>query len=161
MLTHIPSRNWCSVCVRSKAHDDPHFRQGHERFGDEVQVDYYFMDHLSIFNMVHMSSGAIHAILGPQGLNAYMIKTAVAAIDGWGLDKITLKQDQEPAVANRRESIVVEAAQRANCQGVGGVERTSSELGKEIRALKLAAESAYKRILPDNHPLYPWMHHGS
>ena len=128
-------------------------------------MDYYFAGPLCILNMVHMNSGAIHAILGPKGTDAYMIKTAVAAIENWGLDKMVLKHDQEPAItalarevkSQRRSATIVESAQRTNHQGVGGIERANQELGKQLRALKLTIEENYKRELPTDHGLHPWL----
>ncbi|CAK0858488.1 unnamed protein product [Prorocentrum cordatum] len=164
-LVHIPARSWCWVCVRSKFTDDPHYKAGHERTGDEVQIDYYFLGQLSILNMVHMNSQAIHGIMGPKGTDAYMVKTAVATIENWGLDRIVLKHDQEASItalareikAQRKAPTMVETAQRANHQGVGGVERANEELGKQIRALLFSVGDNYKRELPAEHGLLPWL----
>ncbi|CAK0873283.1 unnamed protein product, partial [Prorocentrum cordatum] len=164
-LVHIPARSWCWVCVRSKFTDDPHYKAGHERTGDEVQIDYYFLGQLSILNMVHMNSQAIHGIMGPKGTDAYMIKTAVATIENWGLDRIVLKHDQEASItalareikAQRKAPTMIESAQRANHQGVGGVERANEELGKQIRALLFSVGDNYKRELPAEHGLLPWL----
>ncbi|CAK0873076.1 unnamed protein product [Prorocentrum cordatum] len=164
-LVHIPARSWCWVCVRSKFTDDPHYKDGHERTGDEVQIDYYFLGQLSILNMVHMNSQAIHGIMGPKGTDAYMVKTAVATIENWGLDRIVLKHDQEASItalareikAQRKAPTMIESAQRANHQGVGGVERANEELGKQIRALLFSVGDNYKRELPAEHGLLPWL----
>ncbi|CAK0818942.1 unnamed protein product, partial [Prorocentrum cordatum] len=164
-LVHIPARSWCWVCVRSKFTDDPHYKAGHERTGDEVQIDYYFLGQLSILNMVHMNSQAIHGIMGPKGTDAYMVKTAVATIENWGLDRIVLKHDQEASItalareikAQRKAPTMIESAQRANHQGVGGVERANEELGKQIRALLFSVGDNYKRELPAEHGLLPWL----
>ncbi|CAK0902772.1 unnamed protein product [Prorocentrum cordatum] len=164
-LVHIPARSWCWVCVRSKFTDDPHYKAGHERTGDEVQIDYYFLGQLSILNMVHMNSQAIHGIMGPKGTDAYMIKTAVATIENWGLGRIVLKHDQEASItalareikAQRKAPTMIESAQRANHQGVGGVERANEELGKQIRALLFSVGDNYKRELPAEHGLLPWL----
>ncbi len=72
-------------------------RKGTTGWATRFRTDYCFLGHLSVLSLVHMNSGAIHAILGPKGVNAYMIKTAVAAIENWGLGKIVLKNDQEQA----------------------------------------------------------------
>ncbi|CAK0814821.1 unnamed protein product, partial [Prorocentrum cordatum] len=164
-LVHIPARSWCWVCVRSKFTDDPHYKAGHERTGDEVQIDYYFLGQLSILNMVHMNSQAIHGIMGPKGTDAYMVKTAVATLENWGLDRIVLKHDQEASItalareikAQRKAPTMIESAQRANHHGVGGVERANEELGKQIRALLFSVGDNYKRELPADHGLLPWL----
>ena len=46
-LTHLPSRNWCIVCVKGKAKDDPHKRnikQDEEQEIPIVSIDYMFME---------------------------------------------------------------------------------------------------------------------
>ncbi len=72
-----------------------------------------------------------------------------AQLETWGLGRIVLRKDQEPAVlavaneirAKRTAPTIVEAAPEEAHQAVGGVERANKELGKQIRALKLGLDA--------------------
>ena len=86
--------------------------------------------------------------MGPKGLNTYVIKAAAAQLESWGIGHVVLRTDKEPAVLavaaeirdKRSAPTIVEAAPKESHQSVGGVERANQELGKQIRALKLALE---------------------
>ena len=67
--------------MQAKFADDPHFRVGHEREGDKVQTDYCFVGPLTILVLYYVNAQAIHAILGPKGVDVYMVSAAVAAVE--------------------------------------------------------------------------------
>ena len=162
---HIPARSWCGICMQAKFDDDPHFREGHDREGDEIQMDYCFAGFLCILMLYFVNTMAPHAILGPKGVDYYMIRAVAAAIENWGVTKIVLKHDQEPAITAlvreiknfRKAPTIVEEAQKGNHQGVGGVERANQEVLKQIRALLYTIQENYGRELPNDHSLWPWL----
>ena len=112
-------------------------------------MDYYFIGPLSMLVMVHRGSGSVHATVGPKGLDVYMIRAAVSQIENWGLGRLVLRTDKEPAILalateireKRSAPTIVESAPKGAHQAVGGVERANQELGKQIRALKLGLEA--------------------
>ena len=48
--------------MQAKFDDDPHFREGHEREGDEIQMDYCFAGFLCIL-MLYFTVDLNHAII--------------------------------------------------------------------------------------------------
>ena len=150
--------------MQAKGIDDKHLKSRGESDVDEVQMDYYFIGPLSMLVMVHRGSGSIHATVGPKGLDVYMIRAAVSQIENWGLGRLVLRTDKEPAILalateireKRSAPTIVESAPKGAHQAVGGVERANQELGKQIRALKLGLE-AHVGKLPEDHRVMAWL----
>ena len=52
---------------------------------------------MTVLNMAHRQSDAVHPILGPTGDHSYMMEGACSVLASWGIGECILKTDQEPA----------------------------------------------------------------
>jgi hypothetical protein len=135
-LTHVPSRSWCSVREQVKGLDDRRCRRAGPSQTDELQPNYHFLGKLTILTLVHVSSGAVFAVVGPMGVNPHMAQAVLNILDCRGLQEIAIRTDQEPSVqffsevrANLTARISTEVSPRTSRASVGGVERTNQEMG--------------------------------
>ncbi len=111
-----------------------------------------------------MSSWATFGVVGPKGVNPYMVQAVINILDCWGLQEITPRTDQEPSVqalatevkAKRTSRALLEVVPKTSHASVGGVERASREMGKQVRALKLALESRIGSI-PESSHVWHWL----
>ena len=79
-LTHVPYRDWCEVCVRAKARDNPHRKGRQQHDMDEVQCDYLFLGSqqhkdpptITILTIIWVDEGAISATMAVKGVNPFM-----------------------------------------------------------------------------------------
>ena len=63
---------------------------------------------MTVLNMAHRQSDAVHPILGPKGDHPYMTEGACAVLDSWRIGECILQTDQEPAISETRQETIVE-----------------------------------------------------
>ena len=120
------------------------------------EVPQIFEIMMTVLNMAHRQSDAVHPILGPKGDHPNMTGGVSAVLDSWVIGKCILKTDQEPAIgalaeqiAHRRlvlgHSVQMNAAPRRSHASMGIVETANTQVGKGVRVLKLQLEKGFRR----------------
>ena len=171
-LSHLPYRNWCPICVRSKAKEDPHRRHpdGHnEEHGlPIISMDYELLEDKEVMLVVKDEvSGAVLAYdctcKGPG--DEWVPKQLARDLDAWGRKDICLKTDGEPAImAVQREVAKLRSGRTVplnppacDPHGNGPAEKAVQDVTGHLRCVKLALEAKLKRNIDASHPIVKWM----
>ena len=164
--THLPYRNWCSVCVRAKGKGAAHRRDvGKERGLSEYSFDYCVPGDelgckLTVLVGRERVTGTYSATAVPTkgSTGQFAIDKRLATIEEVGdtQQQIILKSDQEPSVvaiagdvvAEREEGrTVVEESPVGSSGSNGVVERAVQSVEGQIRVILLALEERIGRQL--------------
>jgi len=105
--THLPYRSWCKHCVNGRGVAHPHITQHNSKDGEvpTVGVDYHYMGKEQEEGTVPMlaikdapSKVVFDMVVTAKGVNEYMVKRVMQALDLLGHKRLILKSDQEPAL---------------------------------------------------------------
>jgi hypothetical protein len=161
-LTHLPYRNWCSVCIAAKGKDLDHRKDIREERGlPEFSFDYCFPGdefgyRLTILVGRERATGMTFASVVPEkGSKGKFVADRCLeffAECGCRNGDIILKTDQEPAIAFLIKDLVAERGDEQGCRTLveqspvgssgsnGVVERAVQTVEGQVRVLKLALE---------------------
>lgn len=162
-LTHIPYRNWCTLCVQAKGKDLDHRKDVREHRGlPEFAFDYCFPGDefgykLTILVGRERTTGMTMATVVPEkGSKGKFVADKVLefiAECGHASGDIILKTDQEAAIGYLIKDIVLERGDEKGCRTIveesparssgsnGVAERAAQSVEGQIRILKLALEA--------------------
>ena len=108
LLTHLPFRSWCRLCVQGRAKDAAHHLRGDEeaRGLPLIQMDFFFLGskgqeaNATGITVVETGGGAVGATGLPQkGRGLYVVQFIVHMISEWGFTDVVIQTDQEPAIS--------------------------------------------------------------
>ena len=167
--THLPYRNWCPICVKSRGKESPHNRHMRKEGGmPMISLDYKsFGECAESLNKEDQKGEKIRAVVmrdHDTGMIAahlierkgdsdeWLVKRLVLDIADWGRTDVVLKTDGEAAIVGlqraiaegRIHSTVPENPPAYSPQSNGVAERAVQEFSYQLRSLKLALESRIK-----------------
>ena len=176
--THLPYRNWCSVCVQGRA-DNPQHRQllpsaEGERRLPEIHLDYAFLrrsgeeDLAKLLILKALPSRAVRAWIVPRkGLaDSSTAERVFRGVKEMGIRApCVVKCDGEPAVEALREDLMNRLGEGAvpqtppvgESQSNGVVENGVKHVKGMIRAHVLALEKKLGVRIPAGHPVVAWI----
>ena len=172
MLTHLPYRSWCTICVGARGYALPHPHQDEISDIATVCADYFYMgerEHPGCICSIIIKdarSKAITSLAVPKkGRDRYVEERFVQALSFLGYKKVICRTDQEPALcaliddvkAHWRGELIHERAPTGDHRANGWVEAGVRTVEAQIKALKLATESRYGIELDHTSILIPWM----
>ena len=159
MLTHLPYRSWCPICVQARGRQNNHPKQ-HSKL-PIIQLDFGYIKGFDdrkvhpILTAIDIQSGMIMAI---QLTNKRMLfDYAVTQLQHFLIEcgrttHTILQSDQEDfltalttAVANKNGNITTRNSGAYSSQSQGGVERAHRTLFAQIRTLKAQIRQNYNR----------------
>ena len=118
-VTHATFRSWCEACVAGRATEDSHKRSATEPSVPLVAMDYGFFGRdtdvglATIPVLIQRPHGAVGACqVLRKGPEPHAIDCVLAYLDTWGLRKVLLKADNEPAVQALVDSVRVRRGDR-------------------------------------------------
>ena len=134
-----------------------------------VGLDYCFPSFghgvmLTALVVVEIFSGAVETVMvTDKGPAEYVVRTVVRQLRVWGLNRVALWSDQEPAItslvaaiqAARREETSFYEAKRYDAKGKGAIEGMCGLTTALLRTYVLAVEHHYRLKLTEEHPLLP------
>ena len=174
--THLPYRNWCSVCVAAKGKEDAHKRdRGAERTGlPVVSIDYSELDdetnvHANKTLVVkdEESGGLLHYKVKMKGPgDEWLVKKVISDLAEFGRTDIRLKSDGEPAIVAlqakiqelRKHKTLLINPPAYNPQANGGCEKGVQDVTAQTRALKLGLESRLGVEIADDDKVLEWIY---
>ncbi len=171
-LSHLPYRNWCPICVKAKAKEDPHRRKA-DGYGEEnglpiISLDYELLEEK--MTMLVAKDNATGCVLsydcickGPN--DEWVVKQLIKDIETWGRKDICLKTDGEPAIVALQTEVIKQRTARTvpmnppayDPQGNGAAEKAVQDVTAELRCLKLALEARLKCNIDPKHAVVKWM----
>ena len=175
-LTHLPYRNWCSICVQAKGKDLDHRKAvGNEREVSEYCFDYCFPGDelgfkLTILSgrerLTGMNFGVAVPTKGSSG--KFVVDKALEFVEevGDAKEKIILKTDQEPSIQyfikdfmeQREEGRTIVEESPVGSSGSNGVaERGVQGLEGQIRVLCLALQERLGIKMDPRWPIVAFM----
>ena len=159
-LTHLPYRNWCSVCVRAKGRDLDHRKAvGEGREVSEYGFDYCFPGDELGFKLTVLSgrerlTGMNFGIAVPTkgSSGRFAVDKALEFVEevGDGRERIIVKSDQEPSMkyfvndfveAREEGRTILEESPVGSSGSNGVVERGVQGLEGQLRVLVLGLEA--------------------
>ena len=120
--THLPSRNWCPVCVKSRGRESPHDRpMGKDEGKPMISIDYKSFgecmealtndgpaeEKIRAVVMRDHNTGMLagHLIKCKGDSDEWLVKRLTSDIADWGRTDIILKTDGEPAIIGLQRAI--------------------------------------------------------
>ena len=167
-LTHLPFRDWCPHCVKSKGRRGPAKKQSDRQ--PVIQVDSCFhatsaeLPLRKILSACDIQTGlGMAVVVASKGENDYAIAELKKFIYECGRTFGILQYDQESplkAVCQRvcaeLGGLSIRAAPKARSQSMGSIGQMQRTLYGQVRALLSQAEQRLKIEIDSNHALYPW-----
>ena len=175
---HAPFRDWCDICIRGRAVDDPH---APSKGGTDIpiyEMDFCFPsskedpeNNLTVFVMKQRQRKVLAATVVPcKGTGREVNFAATCLTDfiselGHSNTDIIIKSDNEPVLNTIREQVAAarKAATReehspvGSSQSNGSIENAVKKIEGQIRSIKLSVESRYNCKLPINHFMTYWI----
>lgn len=181
-LTHIPFRDWCTLCIANKSRQDQHQREGHSSSTHSVvSFDFGFSgrgvsddDSITVLFMHDRATKMMHAVpsLTKGGASLpYLTSELCRFVISTGHQQVGLRCDNEPSTLALLDSVrrafkglgihtVVERTVPGNSEANGGAEITVQVLRNQANLLIQQVETLCgvtdRMIFPSNHPLYHW-----
>ena len=177
-LTHLPYRNWCSVCVQGRGKEMGHTSGKQERGLPELHFDYMFVgpsdapgETKTCLVVRDAETRMVMSTMVPaKGRESFAVDRVTAFIEeiGYMHQDLIVKSDQESAVRAVVEEIgraraatgsgkwIVEHSPVRSSQSNGIVERAVQSVQGQLRVMKLAMEKRWKVTIPSSHPLLAW-----
>ena len=172
--THIPRREWCSVCREAALQEDPHWKSGEDHASDgvpEVHLDYKEVrkGKRPFLVMRERAFGATFGVrVETKGSgDPWATKRCIEKIADWGLSKvrICMRSDGEPSIKAFRQGIkdgrlgetLLTTSPPRDPQSNGVAERVVGEFTSQFRRVKIALESRMGVTIPNDHALVDWM----
>ena len=184
MVTHVPFRSWCPICVKGKSNVKGHYRISSENIESEVPVvsiDYMWMGQENGEEAAEGDGSApilvIHdrrtkmkyaRMVEAKGQHWYSQITLVRIIRQLGYNRIILKSDGERSIVSLKEEVakelknehievVLEESPTGSSGSNGEVERAIREIQGQIRTMKIALESRIGKTIESTSNILPWM----
>ena len=171
-LTHFPFRAWCVWCVYGRGKEDPH-KRNKDRKSDipVVGLDYCFPSFASgamitVLIITEVFSGAVEAVMvSEKGPSEFPVRSVIRQLRVWGLARVALWSDQEPAIkalvaaiqTARKEETSFYEGKRYDPKGKGAIENMCGLVTGLLRTFVLSVEHHYKTEMKEDHPLLPWL----
>ena len=153
---HLPHASWCTVCVKSRARDDPHEHKPLAlKLSNEVgappliEMDYTFVEQLKILNLTWTNESISAAIVvASKGPERYPVAWVMKRVQKWGLKSIRIRTDAENSImalakavaASYPEKVLLEVAPVQSHQSMGQVERAHRLLQEQLRVNRFELE---------------------
>ncbi len=174
--THNPYRSWCSVCVRAKGKEAPHFRRKKRTKGGLPKwgMDYATLgeaedekDCITILVQKDEVSGALFGdrcqVKGPK--DEWMGRRVLRNIESTGRRDIAVVTDGEPALVAAQVKLIDGRAGRTmplnppayNPETNGVIEKGVQDFSGQLRALKIALEGRIGEKLHMHDAIMEWM----
>ena len=178
-LTHLPSRDWCDICIEARGKEDQH-SSAHEPDVDEfpvAQFDFTFIkqkgdtDRLQVVNgyAKALRSGFSCVLETRSGEDKYAVRAAESWLEFFfGASTVILMADPENAahhfiraVASRRASRGLTTHLRSSPKlskgSLGAAERFHQSMQGQLRAMKISLNRRYGILVNTFHPIIEWM----
>ena len=167
-LTHLPFRDWCPHCVKSKGRHGPAKKQSDRQ--PVIQVDYCFqathpdLPLRKILSACDVQTGLGMAVIVPsKGENNYAVAELKKFIYECGRTFGILQYDQESPLKNVCQRVCAElgglslrAAPKSHPQSSGSVGQMQRTLYGQVRTLIAQVEQNLNIQITSDHVLYPW-----
>jgi hypothetical protein len=173
---HAVYRDWCQVCIASRATGTQHRRAKKqqaekEQEGARICSDYYFMStdesSMPMVALKNSRSGRIGATaLEQKGVTEFGVKFCARFMQQTGLRKFVNFSDGEPAMKALKEAAAqsvttLETIPREVPQGDhqknGEIESAVRELKRQMRAIRMQLEQNLGRQLANDDPILSWI----
>lgn len=162
-LVRWPYHWWCKYCVLGCGKQRAHARSDSRRDCPQVYLDYCFVALDGDANLANLliladrSSGAVEVInVQGKGPSSYPIEVCVRALRTWGVKKVVLTCDQEPAIlalvqaiaAGRDEQTILQPGPKYDPKSKGYIEATDGIVEQTcgMGAYSLRREEAFGRF---------------
>lgn len=181
-LTHIPFRDWCTLCIANKSRQDKHHREAHSSSTHSViSFDFGFSgrnvgddDSITVLFLHDRATKMMHAVptLSKGGASLPYLTSEVCRFVTWtGHQQVGLRCDNEPSTISLLDSVrralkglgihtVVERTVPGNSEGNGAAEVTVQVVRNQANLLIQQVEAFCgvndRAIFGANHPLYHW-----
>ena len=186
-LTHLPTQQWCSVCVRAKGVDERHLRRpaGERAEAQEVdhmpviQFDYAYLssvnekgEQVRMRTILDTSTGYGTACVidVKGGGDKYAISSAVSFLKELGFTRFRCRTNPEPAIKAMVDAVVKclsddrvveqifpEETIPESHASLGALEGWHNLLQGQIRELPLDVEDRFGSIASVTHQCVPWL----
>ena len=173
---HLPYRNWCPVCVKSKGREDAHARSSEDENPGlpVISMDYNELDDKTesrsnkTLIVKDEESGAVLQYKvkckGPKG--EWVIKKLVRDIEELGRTDIRLKTDGEPSIVAIQSKVSEARKARTlpinppayNPHANGSCEKAVRDVTEQTRALKLGLEARLGAEISDDDKIMEWIY---
>ena len=184
---HIQYRSWCRHCVRGRARNKHHMRQGQgeqqekEQETTRISMDYFFMSEEDrkasenpLFVMIdEKQEYRFMRAAGKKGAGEevdWLIEDAVQELKAWGYQggddqRIIMKSDNEPAIVALREKvgrrlggvIIPEGPARGESSSNGKIEEAGKTMRNLVKTWKDHVEYHANIKLEPHDPIILWM----
>ena len=172
--THLPYRNWCPVCVKSKGKEDKHKTGANKLDRDDTgglpifSLDYNDIEVDAVKTIVgkdEVTGATIHHKVTCKGPgDEWVVKMILKDLEELGRRDIILKTDGEPAMLALQARIQAMRSGRTvprnpptyDPQANGPCEKAVQDTAAHTRALKLSLESRLKTSLSIDLPIIEW-----
>ena len=164
-LTHLPYRNWCPICVKSRGKADSHKNQTSKQ--PVIQIDFCYIKGIDdqqttpILTAKDIQTGMTSATLvtDKQQLFEYATNQLLAFLMECGRTQAVLQSDQEDyliallqAVANKAgNNIAARHSPAYSPKSQGTIERSHRTLVGQIRIIRAQVQQNYGRMVPRIH----------
>ena len=178
MVSHWPFRSWCEHCVRGKAKADHHKTVKRRSEIPIAGIDYMWMTSsedkgeagdqrgMPILVSVDEETGWVGAWVVPEkGEHWHAIKVLTGNLEEVGHKRVIVRSDQEPAILKLKQAVKREASLEmvneespvGESPSLGSVNIHISILQGQIRTLRDAVETKYRKRMHGGNPAIPWM----
>ena len=176
VLTHLPYRSWCPICVKSKGRANNHTRQFSKL--PVIQVDFTYVKAFGdkqvvpILTAIDAETGLAMAVQVADKAKQfnYLVQSIQTFLYECGraqavLSPTTLQSDQEEyligllkAVANKMgNNFQVRQSPAYSSQSQGSIERYHRTLLGQVRTLTQQVTDNYGITISNQHPILPWI----
>ena len=176
-LTHVPFADWCDVCVRSRARDDPHKKQhGQEEQAEpEVSMDYfnlglnYNMQFPALAVIDHCTGALMATGIRCKGADKFTVKAVCEFLGVLGYPRMTLKSDGECSIQTLVEAVISHMHTEENVKRISpttspvgshqsnGMAEVGVQLAEAVaRTFTLAVEQRYGVEVKPTSSILPW-----
>ncbi len=181
---HLPYRNWCPVCVKTKGAEMAHRRGANEPDEEDrgavpiVDIDYSSLNEnveqveereckLKTMVMKDETSGNVfqHKVQVKGVGDEWLLKKMCKDMEELGRRDAVLKSDGEPAIVAVQNKIQSMRSGRTiprnppayNPEANGPIEKAVRDVTAHTRALKIGLESRLKGTIPENSAIMEWI----
>ena len=176
-LTHVPFADWCDICVRSRARDDPHKKQHgkEEQAEPEVSMDYfnlglnYNMQFPALAVIDHCTGALMATGIRCKGADKFTVKAVCEFLGFLGYPRMSLKSDGESSILTLVEAVISRMHTEENVKRISpttspvgshqsnGMAEVGVQLAEAVaRTFTLAVEQRYGVEVKPTSSILPW-----
>ena len=176
-LTHVPFADWCDICVRSRARDDPHKKQHgkEEQAEPEVSMDYfnlglnYNMQFPALAVIDHCTGALMATGIRCKGADKFTVKAVCEFLGFLGYPRMSLKSDGESSIQTLVEAVISRMHTEENVKRISpttspvgshqsnGMAEVGVQLAEAVaRTFTLAVEQRYGVEVKPTSSILPW-----